>query len=126
MNEKIFYAGAWRTPEQIERKRAANTRDRLKNPQRHRDYARKNKAAKRAWLTDYKASKGCRDCGEADPIVLDFHHVGKKHHLLQEKRNWRPSLAELGWVKMKEEVLMCVILCANCHRRETARLRKVG
>ena len=60
---------------------------------------------------------GCVDCGEKDPIVLEFDHVkGKKisgvGEMVRTKTNWKI---------IKSEIDKCLVRCANCHRRKTAK-----
>lgn len=55
----------------------------------------------------------CSVCGYCRDIkALDFHHLDEKTKKL--------GLSDHGltrsWEKVKEEVLKCVLLCANCHR----------
>jgi hypothetical protein len=59
----------------------------------------------------------CVDCGEQDPVVLDFDHVDPNH-----KRQTVSFLARSGypWATVMAEVDKCQIRCANCHRRRTA------
>ena len=71
-----------------------------------------------ALIRKYKASKGCADCGERDPIVLDFDHHDPKTKKLQIG-----DCTRLGWSlkKIMIEVKKCDVVCANCHRRRTAK-----
>jgi hypothetical protein len=55
----------------------------------------------------------CRDCGERDPVVLDFDHRADKRGNVSTMATWA-SLATLG-----EEISKCDVRCANCHRRRT-------
>lgn len=61
------------------------------------------------------AERGCVDCGERDPIVLEFDHV---------RGDKRGRLAELArrtsWATIAAEIAKCEVRCANCHRRRTA------
>lgn len=64
----------------------------------------------------------CRHCGgtfPGHPEVFEFHHVDPN---TKEKGvgNFRMSRS---FKKIKEELDKCVMLCANCHRIEHARLR---
>jgi len=65
----------------------------------------------------YKNFFGCRDCGERDPVVLDFHHRNE-HQKNFTVSHWafRASL-----VTLTKEFWKCDVLCANCHRREHAK-----
>jgi len=56
----------------------------------------------------------CIECGEADPVVIDFHHLNatEKEDGIS-KLIWNNS--SLG--KIKTEIDKCVCLCSNCHRR---------
>lgn len=75
------------------------------------------KAAMRAYILEYFQVHPCVDCGETDPLVLEFDHVrGKKKatisYLVQ---------ADAGLQNLKEEIAKCEVRCANCHRRKTAK-----
>jgi hypothetical protein len=69
-------------------------------------------------LFNYISKHCCIDCGEKDPIVLDFDHV-------DPKKKFKPVSKLLSghysWDSVKREVLKCEIRCANCHRRKTYR-----
>ncbi len=57
----------------------------------------------------------CIDCGEDDPLVLQFDHVRgvKVKDVL--------SLVHLAkWAVIEAEMRKCVVRCANCHTRRTA------
>lgn len=88
------------------------------NPAR-KEYIRSNSdrriAENRKWILEYLKSHPCVDCGETDPIVLEFDHREDKSGNLavMTTRNSIPVL-EL-------EVAKCDVRCANCHRRKTAK-----
>ena len=71
-----------------------------------------------AAIREYKAKKGCAVCGEKDPIVLDFDHRD-----MSEKSFQIGDRARLGWSldKIMVEAVKCDVVCANCHRRRTAK-----
>lgn len=50
--------------------------------QRHRDQVsaarRARRRAARAFISGYLRTRCCSDCGEADPLVLEFHHLEQK------------------------------------------------
>lgn len=67
----------------------------------------------RAYLSEHP----CVDCGEADPVVLEFDHVrGVKIAHVSTLVKQVVALARL-----QEEIEKCDVRCANCHRRRTAR-----
>jgi hypothetical protein len=93
----------------------------LANKQRYIDQAAKVKRKlmreRTLLLLDYFKLHPCTDCGETDPIVLEFDHLRDKRfaiggHLI--RRPWKDVVAE-----MKK----CEVVCANCHRRRTAQRR---
>jgi hypothetical protein len=86
--------------------------------QRERYREQDRQAARRniALVYDYLLEHPCVDCGEKDPIVLEFDHVrGEKRgdvgNLIRSGRKWETILAEIE---------KCEVRCANCHRRVTA------
>jgi hypothetical protein len=76
-----------------------------------------NVANIRQLILEYMLSHPCVDCGERDPIVLEFDHVrGVKEFSIS-------SVVYRGkpWVKIQKEIEKCDVRCANCHRRKTAK-----
>jgi hypothetical protein len=59
----------------------------------------------------------CADCGETDPSVLDFDHVGTKTDNITNLVMHEASLERLV-----VEIANCVVRCANCHRRRTSEI----
>lgn len=77
-------------------------------------YRPKRKEQMRQLLVEAKAS-GCVRCDEKDPAVLDFHHVEPRSFYLTPA-----TCAQKGVETVKAELAKCIVLCANCHRREHA------
>lgn len=104
-----------------ERSKAYRDRD----PQRKRDQVRALRQRKQRYLLDVKVSRGCRVCGETDPVVLDFDHLDhrEKNPKLRERgANW----GKLTWVEIEAELPKVQVLCANDHRRRTANEQQGG
>lgn len=73
---------------------------------------KKRRKALRQKAVDLLGGK-CVVCGYCREIkALDFHHLDEstKKFGLSDRGMTR------SWEKTKEEVLKCVLLCANCHR----------
>ena len=64
-------------------------------------------------IADYKASKGCKICGENRPWCLDLHHVNSDD---KEKTISDMLRKNVSWIKILTELAKCEVLCANCHR----------
>lgn len=76
--------------------------------------ARKDILRKNLW--EYKLNHPCVDCGESDPIVLEFDHTDietKEHTICDMIKSGR------SWEMILKEISKCVVRCANCHRRRT-------
>ena len=80
---------------------------------RRAEHRRKNEA--KAFLLKYLAAHPCVDCGEPDPVVLEFDHVGAKRGNVGELVGQGLSLRRL-----RVEIKRCEVVCVNCHRRRTA------
>lgn len=56
----------------------------------------------------------CQRCGYDECIAaLEFHHPNPDTKTVPTSR-----IMDLSWLKLKEEIKKCKLLCANCHRRE--------
>ena len=107
-----------------------------KNKENQKEYSRKHyllnkdKMKKRAskfkiearqkskeYVYEFLLKNPCIDCGEGDPIVLEFDHVRGK------KRGNIPYLINMGCCieTVKKEIDKCEVRCANCHRRKTSK-----
>jgi len=76
--------------------------------------SRKRKREIRELLHKIKSDIGCKNCGEKDPICLDFHHTGES----KKFRISQASAKSMSNEKIKSEIEKCIILCANCHLKE--------
>lgn len=80
----------------------------------HTAYKRKSHSRD---VVKYLMEHPCVDCGEKDPIVLQFDHVrGSK----------KDNIAHMisggyAWKTIKSEIDKCEVRCANCHTRKTAK-----
>jgi hypothetical protein len=65
------------------------------------------------YLLDFFGERRCVDCGEEDPLVLQFDHLGDKTFNIGARLRDRP------WKAILDEIAKCDVVCANCHRRRT-------
>jgi hypothetical protein len=68
----------------------------------------------RAW--EYLGQHPCVDCGESDPVVLQFDHVRDKRYNVSTMIR-----GGFAWSTVEAEIEKCEVRCGNCHRRKTAR-----
>ena len=74
----------------------------------------------RDYIEAYLLAHPCVDCGETDPVVLEFDHVrGAK----------KREVTAMGWRRcaiktIQAEIDKCEVRCANCHKRATHIRRK--
>ncbi len=94
----------------------------VKNAEKHNarraETRRRHRIRNRAYVLEYLRSHPCVDCGETNLNVLDFDHTDpefKEDEISHLSRRGR-SLTDL-----KREIERCMVRCANCHRRRTAR-----
>jgi protein-arginine kinase activator protein McsA len=67
------------------------------------------------YILDYLNNHHCIDCGESDPVVLEFDHRDPS-----SKIGNIPELKRFSLKRVIEEIQKCDVRCANCHRRKTA------
>lgn len=65
-------------------------------------------------LIAFLRQQPCLDCGESDPLVLEFDHIGNKRFDISQ------GLRDRNWQSVLDEISTCDVVCANCHRRRTA------
>jgi Homeodomain-like domain len=77
---------------------------------------RKRRAAARRFVREHLMAHPCVDCGEQDPVVLEFDHM-------REKLKGISILVASGapLEALREEIAKCEVMCVNCHRWRTAR-----
>lgn len=68
-------------------------------------------------LREYLEAHHCVDCGETDPVVLEFDHIrGTKESTISRMVSIRRARS---WSSVLKEIAKCEVRCANCHRRIT-------
>lgn len=88
-----------------------------KNKKRIYAYKVSEKKRRHAYILEYLKKHPCVDCGESDPVVLDFDHVrGRKSLAVSLMANQVWAMATII-----KEIAKCDVRCANCHRRVTAK-----
>lgn len=70
-----------------------------------------------ALLLEYFQTHPCVDCGETDPLVLEFDHLRDKSFEIAA------GIIDHSWGRILAGIAKCEVVCANCHRRRTARRR---
>jgi L-lysine 2,3-aminomutase len=73
------------------------------------------RARNRDMVFEYLSKHPCVDCGESNPVVLEFDHVrGQKLSTVSKLKN-----SNTRWRKLLIEIEKCDVRCVNCHRRRT-------
>jgi hypothetical protein len=90
-----------------------------RNKEEHNANTQQRKVERRvetqAYIWEYLSTHPCVDCGETDPVVLEFDHVrGVKKASVTMMAHHGYQLSAI-----MEEIEKCVVRCANCHRRRT-------
>lgn len=69
----------------------------------------------RDYILNYLATHVCVDCGENDPIVLEFDHTGNKEFDIALLKR------DHSLIDLEAEIKKCEVRCSNCHKRKTAK-----
>ena len=81
---------------------------------------RENRKRNKGYIFFVKTLHSCIDCGEDNPLVLEFDHVrGEKKANVSDMGNQAYSIKTI-----QKEIEKCEIRCANCHRIATYNRRK--
>lgn len=71
-------------------------------------------------IINYLKEHSCIICGEKDIVVLEFDHRNPKEKKFSIGHH---TSMYLNLETIDEEIKKCDVLCANCHRRKTAKNR---
>lgn len=82
---------------------------------RQRKHYNKRKAQATEYLGGY-----CAHCGVDDITLLDFHHTSRKDKEYQISA----KLKRFSFKRLRKELDKCILLCANCHRKEHAKIEE--
>jgi len=88
-----------------------------KTAEKRNEYAAKYRAAKRTKLFSYLLEHPCVECGEDDPVVLEFDHLPEFEKSFEIGRAVTSSTR--SWESILIEMEKCEVVCCNCHRRRT-------
>ncbi len=89
---------------------------------KRRDNVRRRLNKIKEFVRNHKEKHGCKNCGNKDYRVIDFHHCkGAKEFEIAMAVARHCSID-----KISKEIEKCECLCANCHRIETHENRKLG
>lgn len=68
------------------------------------------------YVREYLSTHPCVDCGESNPVVLEFDHIkGLKKMAISQMCTRGYSIHSISL-----EIEKCVVRCGNCHRRKTS------
>lgn len=69
----------------------------------------------REYVRQYLETHPCVDCGETDPVILEFDHVRG------DKKNTVMILVRGGYSlsAIQTEIAKCEVRCVKCHRKRT-------
>jgi hypothetical protein len=82
---------------------------REKNPNKKKEYNKKLYDKVKLFQQTFMKNNPC-ECGVSDIECLDYHHIDQQ---TMEKRI--PSIHTFN--KSIEEMIKCIVVCANCHRK---------
>lgn len=79
--------------------------------------SKEERAMNRVKLKDFLCKSKCVDCGNDNPIVLEFDH--------RDPKNKEYAIAQIVgsgycWETIAKEIDKCDVVCANCHRIRTS------
>ena len=104
-----------------------NNRERTKyksNPEyreQQKERVKRQREEIKKFILSYKLAHPCKICGEGDPDCLDFHHLDPT----QKESNINNLAQSVKSIpRLLKEIDKCILLCANCHRKFHANLKR--
>lgn len=82
----------------------------------HKTLKQEYRKRNREFIINYLCENPCTDCGESDILVLEFDHLKDK-----KSEIYPLIIRPAGLPELIRELEKCEVVCANCHRRRTAR-----
>jgi len=74
----------------------------------------------RQYIFDFLLEHACVDCGETNPIVLEFDHIDPKEKSFTIGEATNQFHAKFDFNTIVEEISKCLVRCSNCHKKKTA------
>ena len=93
-----------------------------KNKQKHIKVVNDARNEVRRDVFEYLLDHPCVDCGEPDPVFLDFDHIESKGAKIAPITKMISN--GYCWENILLEIAKCEVRCSNCHRRATAKRNK--
>jgi hypothetical protein len=73
-------------------------------------------AKNRVCMLEYLKTHHCVDCGESNPIMMEFNHLKPEEKVY----NISQMMSDFSWDKILSEIEKCEVVCANHHKVRTA------
>jgi len=89
----------------------------MEDKKKHRSWNMKRKDKYYDMVTEYLLEHPCVDCGESNPIVLEFDH---RDPTIKDSEVTR-LISYASWERVEAEMNKCDVVCSNCHRKRTAK-----
>ncbi len=84
---------------------------------RRQESSRRYRLRNQRYAFDYLRAHPCVDCGESDPVVLEFDHIEQN----SKERNVSILIRKgCALERLQREISRCEVRCAGCHRRRTS------
>jgi hypothetical protein len=98
----------------LEKMRSYRRKHYYENKGPYLERAKKQRKDLTDWYKEFKKSLKCSRCFENHWACLDFHHIDGNKEIdigTAIKKCWSKE-------KILIEISKCIVLCANCHRKE--------
>lgn len=88
------------------------------NPEKFAKWSKNRRISVRKQVFEYLLDHPCIECGERDIIVLEFDHRAQ----YTKKFDVMSATHGHSWKTIIAEIKKCDVVCANCHKRRTAKM----